>query len=431
MAPAFTTVAPRRTLGTHLTGSNMTQPSPQPAQPAAQPRKIEWSKEVRQYVQRCFALEAAIPGITTEMMQAKLKQVITSAAEHNKIDEIDWDTHPLPQQLILQERANPSQYWVPQPPVPTNVNSMQSENIHPGLNKKRRLEEGSNASSGSATPPWRKGGQNGSSGFEDRVTYASKHQADRIEKRQRKIQAEPVVSSKFQSELDKRRRRFDQDKAEKMSQTPWSRAREDEEPSGPVIGTSQKLEKNYFRLTSAPKPSEVRPLPILEQTLEFLKKKWRKEGNYVYICDQFKSLRQDLTVQHIKNSFTVDVYELHARIALEKGDLGEYNQCQTQLRALYSLSLGGHPAEFLAYRILYFIHTANRSGLNDILAEITPADKKKPAVKHALDTRSALALGNYHRFFRLYLDVPNMGAYLMDMFVVRERLAALSNICKA
>ncbi|RXG43934.1 hypothetical protein VDGE_09892 [Verticillium dahliae] len=71
-----------------------------------------------------------------------------------------------------------------------------------------------------------------------------------------------------------------------------------------------------------------------------------------------------LTVQRIKNDFTVTVYELHARIALEKGDL-------------------------------------------------------------------ALALGNYHKFFQLYLDTPNMGAYLMDMFVVRERLAALCNICKA
>jgi len=40
-------------------------------------------------------------------------------------------------------------------------------------------------------------------------------------------------------------------------------------------------------------------------------------------------------------------------------------------------------------------------------------------------------LGNYHRFFRLYLDTPNMGAYLMDMFVTRERLLALSNICRA
>jgi len=87
--------------------------------------------------------------------------------------------------------------------------------------------------------------------------------------------------------------------------------------------------------------------------------------------------------------------------------------------------------EFKAYRILYFIHTGNRTALNDALAELTTAEKRAPAIKHALDCRSALALGNYHRFFRLYLDTPNMGAYLMDMFVNRERLAALANICKA
>lgn len=129
-----------------------------------------------------------------------------------------------------------------------------------------------------------------------------------------------------------------------------------------VVGTSTKLEKPYLRLTSAPDPKTVRPLSTLVQTLELLKKKWRTENNYGYICDQFKSMRQDLTVQRIKNEFTVKVYEIHARIALEMADLGEYNQCQSQLRGLYAHGIRGSAMEFLAYRILYLLHTKNRRG---------------------------------------------------------------------
>ncbi|KAJ3025819.1 hypothetical protein HK097_006588, partial [Rhizophlyctis rosea] len=128
-----------------------------------------------------------------------------------------------------------------------------------------------------------------------------------------------------------------------------------------IVGTSQTLEKKYLRLTSAPDPGNVRPLKVLRKTLELLKQKWKDEKNYTFICDQFKSLRQDLTVQRIKNEFTVVVYEMHARIALEKGDLGEYNQCQSQLMQLYTLNLPGNVDEFLGYRILYFLFTLNRS----------------------------------------------------------------------
>jgi hypothetical protein len=124
------------------------------------------------------------------------------------------------------------------------------------------------------------------------------------------------------------------------------------------------------------------------------------------------------------------VYEIHARISLEKGDLGEYNQCQTQLKALYAQNLGGNPAEFKAYRILYFVYTCNKTDMNDMLAELTLADKSHEWIKHALDVRSSLALGNYHKFFRLYLEAQNMGAYLMDMFVERERLNALANMSR-
>ncbi|ORX99115.1 SAC3/GANP domain-containing protein [Basidiobolus meristosporus CBS 931.73] len=168
-----------------------------------------------------------------------------------------------------------------------------------------------------------------------------------------------------------------------------------------------------------------------KETQELLKKKWRAESNYTYICDQFKSLRQDLTVQRIKNDFTVKVYEQHARIALEKGDLGEYNQCQTQLKQLYAYNIPGHVMEFTAYRILYFLHTRNQIDINSMMAELTPQQKEDSAVKHALEVKSAISMTNYHSFFRLYLTAPNMGGYLMDHFAERERVNALKIMCKS
>jgi SAC3 family protein LENG8/THP3 len=72
-----------------------------------------------------------------------------------------------------------------------------------------------------------------------------------------------------------------------------------------VVGTCQKVEKDYLRLTSAPAPNTVRPLPVLKQALKLVQEKWEKNKGtpecYVYMCSQLKSLRQDLVVQHIRN----------------------------------------------------------------------------------------------------------------------------------
>jgi hypothetical protein len=172
---------------------------------------------------------------------------------------------------------------------------------------------------------------------------------------------------------------------------------------------------------------------VLEQTFKLLRKKWRKEANYSYICEQFKSMRQDLTVQRIQNEFTVKVYETHARIALEKGDIGEYNQCQTQLKYLYEQGVDGCEDEFLAYRILYMLFSRNQSDLNAMMEEMCDIGLNNQAecVQHALMVRSSLAKGNYHKFFRLYENAPNMGGYLIDQFANRERIDSLIVICKA
>jgi SAC3 family protein LENG8/THP3 len=386
------------------------------AKPVEQPKPKtvrEWPPAVRSYVQRSFAENNTIASVKREDLEDKLKQIIKEAAESDTLFSIDWDNLPLPQQMIVAERN--SLYTMPVIQTSDQLANMKMRdtNIPSTPSKKRKSTDGQGLTE--TIPPWRAN----QIPLGDRITYADKK--PRIDTNGQ--------NNKSPASTEFRRKRFDLNGTSPSSHTP--KVEPEIVNTGPVVGRCQTLEKRYLRLTAAPNPDTVRPLHILKQTFELLKQKWRAERNYGYICDQFKSLRQDLTVQHIKTDFTVNVYEIHARIALEKGDLGEYNQCQTQLRALYALNLGGHPVEFKAYRILYFIHTGNRTDMNDVLADLTPTEKNEKPIKHALDTRSALALGNYHRFFKLYLETPHMGAYLMDMFVGRERLAALANICKS
>lgn len=413
MQPAFTPVQARQTL-------QKPNPSQNQAQPSAQ--KTSWGQNVRDWVQRAFAEENAIHGIPETEWREYLLTFLPKLQAAGQLDTIDWSTYPTPQELIVAERQQAAYaQGVPN----TNMNGYSPFSLSIDGSKKRKSGDLEVPDREPVTPPWKKNKR----GLEDRITSKSKTH----EKKQKKAKAfqDDLAHHQSNDALERRRQRF----GHVSPVSSPMRSRDDtpstENPTGPVVGTCQRLEKNYFRLTSAPKPEEVRPVPVLEEMFTLLRKKWKTEHKYSYACDQFKSLRQDLTVQHVKTDFTVRVYEAHARIALEIGDLGEYNQCQTQLRALYKMGLNGKRDEFTAYRILYFIYTCNRTDMNDVLADLTPAEKRMESVAHALQVRAALASGNFIKFFRLFQATPYLGAYLLDMIVPRERLAALSTICRS
>ncbi|KAG8054828.1 hypothetical protein GUJ93_ZPchr0001g33183 [Zizania palustris] len=196
-----------------------------------------------------------------------------------------------------------------------------------------------------------------------------------------------------------------------------------------VKGTCQEIEKRYLRLTSAPDPATVRPEDVLPKALHMVE---ASQKNYLYKCDQLKSIRQDLTVQRIQNELTVKVYETHARLALQSGDLPEFNQCQSQLKRLYAEGIKGCHFEFSAYSLLcVMLHSNNKRDLLSSMASLSKDAKQDGTVKHALAVHSAVSSGNYVLFFKLYKTAPGLNSCLMDLYVERMRFEAIKCISKS
>mmetsp|Transcript_33838 Transcript_33838/g.95800 ORF Transcript_33838/g.95800 Transcript_33838/m.95800 type:complete len:450 (+) Transcript_33838:1149-2498(+) len=216
-----------------------------------------------------------------------------------------------------------------------------------------------------------------------------------------------------------------------------------------VYGTSTALEKPYLRLTSAPAMSTIRPPDVLERALALVKSKWRaaaakplaRKEAYSAFCEQLKSIRQDLTVQHIRSNLTVSVYETHARVALEVGDMAEYTQCSSCLKRLYLEGLAGNEAEFTSYRLLAAAVLGPQAMSLELLAlsarcqalrsQAKPQLCEDPCVGHALEVATAVRTLNFHRFFMLYSCAPRMSAYLMDALLDTVRTSALAALVAA
>lgn len=234
-----------------------------------------------------------------------------------------------------------------------------------------------------------------------------------------------------------------------------------------LVGTCQDLEKPYLRLTTYPKPENIRPLPVLVKSLGHIKNKYYQEEDFMWANEQLKSVRQDITVQRLRGRFVLDVYETHARILLEHGDLAEFNQCQTMIRYLTTTGVEheGPPQdssavmgygdndddendvleqteeaadEFRAYHVLYALVqnscddlTKGMVRVRDLIQEKGDTCNKTASGRHALEVVKSVTHNDYRAFFKLYANAPHMSAYLMDFLVKRMRESAYERITAA
>jgi hypothetical protein len=247
-----------------------------------------------------------------------------------------------------------------------------------------------------------------------------------------------------------------------------------------ALGQNTNLEKDYLRLTSHPDIADVRPPHVLQQALHLVKQKWRDgKCSYKYACDQLKSIRQDLTVQHVRNEFTVAVYETHARLAIETGDWAELRQSLAVLGTLYvdlrnkrsdfggssdasgikkeqkkkkerqrderisggdkiidgSIITGGleNQSEFIAYTLMLAAATG-RSVLAHELKECASRGLLDQSLflQHALEAcTAASSTGDYVALLKLYDNAPRMASYLLDLLVDKTRSMTYSTVLAA
>ncbi len=220
----------------------------------------------------------------------------------------------------------------------------------------------------------------------------------------------------------------------------------------PSEDSCNNIEKEYYRMNELPDPNQIRPENILKKSLKMLKEKYESnEFPYKYFEEQFRSIRQDLTIQSIQNEFSLEVYETNARIALKNYDIGNFNQCQTLLIPLYEKGIKGSEIEFLCYRIIYTSLMENKECIN-IIKLIKKKfnnhnNSKNKIIKknnnnnknhnnnsfpfeidYSLKILKSINENNYFYFFELYQNSPFLSKFLIEPFLPRLRIKALINI---
>lgn len=332
---------------------------------------MEWPASLYNYVARCY-MKCNSP-LDKDMCEITLKGKITMAANRGELFTKDWENEPMP--ILHSDRMKQQQNQQSSPSSILNKNKTvvagklaQFQNSVATASKKgissplgarlgkspankRRSARSSSRSHSPSPQKKRRSSDDEDSGkyFNSKLTVPSSNKVGGKKKSKKEKMAQKAsafyskngaasmggfVDSTDSERLKKRADRFNKLSAPSQSSSvnhPFNSRKKFSMPTAfnpiiddsiddtldllnlHIVGSCRDLEKPFLRLTRAPEASEVRPADVLVFSLQNVKNKWLEKQDYYYACDQLKSIRQDLTVQGIRDEFTIRVYETHAR----------------------------------------------------------------------------------------------------------------------
>lgn len=387
-------------------------------------------EEIKNFMAKCFQI---VPPENHDRLQEYLRSVITEILANGNQDQVHWDKMSLPPYLFVKHLPSP-QEGITQSRAKRNKEMEFASKVYNQKGPKHTFSTEIVPPPSSGLPPPPPPTTHHHNQIQSNIVDYNSNDSLITSKPSRSVrhvagrkipelhggpelEAFPKAS---QQKVDERRRRF------ANTTVPMHT---DEYSFEPIAGRSTKLEKQYLRLTGPPNPDVVRPKEVLEKSYRLLVSKWKKEHNYSYACDQFKSIRQDLSVQHIKDQFTVKVYQTNALVCLEAWDMGEYNKCLTclnELEDVYNIPIS---AEFKMFRMFYLLHTQRTSELSEYLRQLHAKSKRELAhgkIRFALDVVGAVLSKNRPHLFALYRLADEHQKHAMSGFLLRERLGTLA-----
>ncbi|XP_021729960.1 SAC3 family protein C-like isoform X2 [Chenopodium quinoa] len=206
--------------------------------------------------------------------------------------------------------------------------------------------------------------------------------------------------------------------------------------------------------------SDIRPLPVLEDTLDYLMKLDSSEHSFLvlhdFISDRTRSIRQDLSMQNINNDKVICMYEKmirfhvtsHYKLRRCEGDsttlssihhlnMEQLTKCLGSLYNLYDInrtsdSVFDNEAEYRSLYVLLHLETHSHSTGESLSLWFSRLSSYIVSSKEMCFARTVLRsfrMGNFWRFFHTVAsEATNLQFCIIEPYIMEVRALAVACI---